>query len=126
VQYLNVEQGELVLAKRSKPSPKSDECLIKVRAIGVNRADVLQRQGKYPPPEGESDILGLEVCGEIVEKGNEVQSWQLAEQVFGLVAGGAYAEYVVIKASHMMLLPKTLTATQGAALRKYFLPPFRR
>lgn len=125
MQYLNVEQGELVLAKRSKPIPKSDECLIKVHAIGVNRADVLQRQGKYPPPKGESDILGLEVSGEIVEKGDKVQSWQLGDKIFGLVAGGAYAEYVLIKASHMMMLPKTLTATQGAAIAEVFLTAFQ-
>lgn len=125
MQYLKVEQAELVIAERTKPSPKSDECLIKVSSIGVNRADILQRQGRYPPPKGESDILGLEICGEVVEIGRDVKTYQKGDIIFGLVAGGAYAQYAVIKANHMMMLPKTMTEIQGGAIAEVFLTAYQ-
>lgn len=125
MQFIQVSQGTLNLATMAVPDIKDDECLIKVHAIGVNRADLLQRQGKYPPPRGESDVLGLEISGEIVRAGNKVRGWDLGQKVFGLVAGGGYAEYVCIKASHMIALPNTYTFEEGAATAEIFLTAFQ-
>jgi putative PIG3 family NAD(P)H quinone oxidoreductase len=125
MQFIQVNQGTLNLATMAVPDIKDDECLINVHAIGVNRADLLQRQGKYPPPRGESEVLGLEVSGEIVRAGNNVRGWQLGQKVFGLVAGGGYAEYVCIKASHMIALPSTFAFEEGAATAEIFLTAFQ-
>lgn len=73
------------------PTPRPDEVLIRVRAAGVNRPDVQQRKGAYPPPPGASPILGLEAAGEVVQLGAEVTSWRVGDQVCALTNGGAYA-----------------------------------
>ena len=78
------------------PQPKCEDLLIRVEAVGVNRADLLQRKGLYPPPVGESPILGLEVAGEVVAKGDAVTKFAVGDRVFGLVGGGAYAEYALL------------------------------
>ncbi len=97
MQYINVDsQASLTFSETALPEVLSDECLLKVKAIGVNRADLLQRAGKYPAPKGESSILGLEVSGEIVQCGELVtenhlgELWQKGDKVFALVAGGGY------------------------------------
>jgi len=134
MKYIKVEpcahancENSLVFAQIDKPEIIADECLVKVYAIGINRADLLQRAGKYPAPSGESEILGLEVCGEIVAHGNEVdsQQWQLGEKVFTLVAGGGYSEYVKVKASQLFKLPEDLTYEQGAACAEVFLTAYQ-
>jgi putative PIG3 family NAD(P)H quinone oxidoreductase len=126
LKYLSVNANqELFIENTVKPEISADECLIKVAAIGVNRADILQRQGKYPAPLGESTILGLEVCGEIVQCGSKVSAWKIKQQVFGLVSGGAYAEYVAIKASQLFKLPTCFTPNQGAAFAEVFLTAFQ-
>ena len=119
------EQQNLVISTTEKPDITSDECLIKVKGIGVNRADILQKQGKYPPPKGESEILGLEVAGEIVDCGDRVASWQTGNKVFGLVPGGGYAEYVKVKANHLMPLPENLSFICGAATAEVFLTAYQ-
>ena len=119
------EQQNLYFSASKRPQISADQCLIKVYAIGVNRADILQRQGKYPPPAGESEILGLEVCGEIVACGNHVEQWQCGGKVFGLVAGGGYAEYAVINAEHLMELPENYSYQQGAAIAEVFLTAYQ-
>ncbi len=81
-------------AERPVPRPAEDEVLIKVAAAGVNRADTLQRQGKYPPPPGAGDILGMEVAGEIVAAGGKAARWKVGDKVCALLASGGYAEYV--------------------------------
>ena len=126
MKYLAVnEQQNLVISTTEKPDISSDECLIKVKAIGVNRADILQKQGKYPPPKGESEILGLEVAGEIVACGDQVVNWHMGDKVFGLVPGGGYAEYVKVKANHLMPLPDNLSFTEGAATAEVFLTAYQ-
>jgi len=126
LQYISVsEQQALVFSKTSQPICHHNQCLIKVHTIGLNRADILQRQGKYPAPAGESTILGLEVCGEIVACGNTVKNWHVGDKVFGLVAGGGYAEYVTINAEHILALPKNYTFTQGAAIAEVFLTAYQ-
>ena len=92
----------LMATSRPVPTPKNSEVLIKVRAAGVNRPDVMQRAGLYPPPKGASDIPGLEVSGTIVAAGNEVTGLQVNQSVCALVAGGGYAEYVTAPATQCL------------------------
>jgi len=117
--------GVLAFSETEIPSLERDECLIAVKAIGVNRADILQREGKYPPPKGESLILGIEICGEIVSSGQQVSQWRKGDKVFGLVPGGGYAQFVKAKASHLIQLPEQLTFEQGAAIAEGFLTAFQ-
>ena len=119
------DEQELVVSTTKIPELLPDECLVKVRAIGVNRADVLQKQGKYPPPKGESDILGLEVAGQISACGAKVSSWQQGDRVFGLVPGGGYSQYVKVKAQHLMSMPKALSFIAGAAVAEVFLTAYQ-
>lgn len=97
----------------ARPRPKDGEVLIRVLAAGVNRPDVLQRQGRYPPPPGASDILGLEVAGEVVVGAGR---WRVGDRVCALLAGGGYAEYVAVDARHALPIPAGLSVVEGAAL----------
>jgi NADPH2:quinone reductase len=126
LKFIDLDKANnLVFSETDMPVLKPDECLIKVHAIGVNRADILQRQGHYPPPAGESQILGLEVAGELVELGAEVKNWQLCDKVFGLVPGGAYAQYAKVKASQLFSLPQSLSYQQGACIAEVFLTAYQ-
>ncbi len=126
MQYIHVDSHQkLVFSHAEIPSISEDECLVQVKAIGVNRADILQRQGLYPPPRGESLILGLEVAGNIIQCGARVDKWQVNDRVFGLVAGGGYAQYVVIKASQLFALPAHFSYAQGAATAEVFLTAYQ-
>lgn len=107
-------------AQRPVPAVGRGEVLIKVAAAGVNRPDVMQRQGAYPPPAGVTDIPGLEVAGEIVSVGAEVSSRTVGEQVCALVAGGGYAEYVAAPAAQCLPVPKSLTLEEAATLPETF------
>tara|TARA_R110002072_G_scaffold122455_1_gene256994 strand:+ start:6879 stop:7856 length:978 start_codon:yes stop_codon:yes gene_type:complete len=112
-----------VLKPTTRPLPQvaQGEVLIKVAAAGVNRPDVLQRKGNYPPPQGASDIPGLEIAGEVVAVGAGVESFQLGDQVCALVTGGGYAEYCVAPAAQCLPVPQNLSTLQAAALpENYF------
>ena len=98
------------------PQPAAGEVLIKVAFAGVNRPDVVQRQGHYPAPPGASPILGLELSGTVVALGGGVPSELLGQQVCALVSGGAYAHYCVAKAGHCLIVPQGLPMDQAAAL----------
>lgn len=115
---------ELYLGEAPQPSPAADEVLVKVYATAVNRADLLQRRGLYPPPPGASEILGLEAAGEIAAVGNRVNDWHAGDRVFCLLAGGGYARYVAVH--HKMLLPIPLdwTFEQAAAVPEVFYTAF--
>ena len=102
---------------RPQPVPKDGEILIKVAAAGVNRPDMLQRQGHYPVPPGASDIPGLEVAGEVVQSG---KLWKKGDQVCALVAGGGYAEYCAVPELQALPIPKGLTPVQAASLPETF------
>ena len=119
------EQQQLSFDEVEKPVIGDDECLIKVRAIGVNRADILQKQGSYPPPPGESTILGIEACGELVAIGEQQSSWNIGDKVFAIVPGGAYAQYVKVKTDHLIKLPENFTYAQGAAMAEVFLTAYQ-
>lgn len=108
-----------------KPVPLPHQVLVKVAAFGVNRADTLQRQGKYPSPPGESDILGLEMAGTVITCGTEVSGWKQNDKVFGLVAGGGYAEYVAVNADHIMAVPENIELTAAAGIAETFLTAYQ-
>jgi putative PIG3 family NAD(P)H quinone oxidoreductase len=110
--------GADALEVQSVPPPelKPGHVLIRVRAAGVNRPDLLQRAGRYPPPPGASDILGLEVAGEIAGVGEGVERWHEGDRVTALLAGGGYAEYVRVDARHALPIPAGLDFVHAAAL----------
>lgn len=107
-----------VLAWLDRPEPNCgpDDLLLRVLAIGVNRADCLQRAGHYPPPPGANDVLGLEVCGEVLETGANVSGFAVGERVFGLVASGAYAELALMDYRLAVAVPQTWDAVKAASL----------
>jgi putative PIG3 family NAD(P)H quinone oxidoreductase len=106
----------LTIAFRPRPEPGPGEILIRVRAAGVNRADLLQRRGAYPPPPGASDIIGMEVAGEVAALGPGAPRWAVGDEVVALMAGGGYAEYAVVDARHALPIPPGLDFVQGACL----------
>jgi NADPH2:quinone reductase len=110
----------LVPVERPTPAVAAGEVLIKVAAAGVNRPDVMQRQGKYPPPPGASDIPGLEIAGEIVGVASDVTSWRTGERVCALVSGGGYAEYCSAPAPQCLPIPGGLDLIQAAAIPETF------
>ncbi|MEH6467391.1 MAG: NAD(P)H-quinone oxidoreductase [Porticoccus sp.] len=110
----------LIIAHRPRPEPGDGEVLIKVAAAGVNRPDIFQRKGLYPPPTGASDILGLEVAGEIIAVGNNQNRWNIGQQVCALLTGGGYSEYAIAHQDLCLPIPKPLNLIQAAALPETF------
>jgi len=106
--------------QRPVPAPAAGEVLIEVAAAGVNRPDVLQRKGGYPPPPGASDIPGLEVAGTVVALGPQVNEWKIGDNVCALVTGGGYAEYVAAPSVQCLPVPKGLTLEEAAGLPETF------
>lgn len=111
----------LQLAEDERPAPGPGEVLIEVHVAGVNRPDVLQRSGSYPPPPGASPYLGLEVAGTVAALGAGVDTWRVGDAVCALTAGGGYAEYCVADARHCLPVPKGLSLLQAAALPETYL-----
>ncbi|HEX5181638.1 MAG TPA: NAD(P)H-quinone oxidoreductase [Allosphingosinicella sp.] len=106
--------------ERPAPVPGAGEVLVRVAAAGVNRPDVMQRRGLYPPPPGAPSILGLEVAGEVAALGEGVDSWRIGDRVCALVAGGGYAEYCVAPAGQCLPAPAALSMVEAAALPETF------
>ncbi len=105
------------------PEIKPDEVLVKIEAAALNRADLMQREGDYPPPAGCPEWMGLEVAGEIVEVGEgakEKSSWKLGDKVCALLGGGGYAEYVAVKYDMLMPIPKNCSMVEAAAIPEAF------
>jgi NADPH2:quinone reductase len=114
--------GPDVLIPEPRPVPKPGDgvILIKVAAAGVNRPDVMQRMGLYPPPQGATDIPGLEIAGEVVACGNGVTRWKETDKVMALVVGGGYAEFCIAHESHALPVPAGLSLTEAAAIPETF------
>jgi NADPH2:quinone reductase len=114
--------GPEVLMPQSRPVPEpaAGEILVKVNAAGVNRPDVMQRMGLYPPPQGATDIPGLEIAGEVVARGAEVTRWKNGDSVMALVVGGGYAEYCLAHESHALPVPPNLSPIEAAAIPETF------
>ncbi len=115
----------LKLGTWEKPTPRKKQILVKVHAAGINRADTLQRQGKYPPPKGASPILGLEVAGTVEEVGEETSQWKKGEKVFGLLPGGGYAEFAVMHEDMAMPVPDLFSMTDAAGIPEVFLTAYQ-
>jgi NADPH2:quinone reductase len=114
------EPEVLVPVGRPTPVPAEGEVLIEVAAAGVNRPDVMQRRGRYPPPPGASDIPGLEVAGTIASVGAGVHGWRIGDRVCALVSGGGYAEYCVAPAPQCLPVPDRLDLVAAAAIPETF------
>ena len=110
----------LKTTSRSVPTPAPSEVLIRVEVAGINRPDVIQRQGNYAPPPGTTDIPGLEVSGEIVAVGVDIKNWSVGDKVAALVAGGGYAEYVAAPFQQCLPIPNGLSMIEAAALPEAF------
>jgi NADPH2:quinone reductase len=110
----------LVPEERPVPAPGPGEVLVKVAAAGVNRPDVMQRQGSYPPPPGASDIPGLEIAGEVVALGPGVTRFKLGDKVTALVAGGGYAQYCPVHETNALPVPANLSLVEAAAIPETF------
>ena len=110
----------LVPEERPVPVPSAGEILVKVAAAGVNRPDVAQRKGHYPPPPGATDIPGLEIAGEVVALGSGVTRWKIGDKICALVIGGGYAEYCLAHESHALPVPAGYSMTEAAAIPETF------
>jgi len=111
---------QLKIAKRAMPNPGEDEVLVKVAAAGVNRPDVMQRQGRYPAPAGASDLPGLEIAGEIVAVGAKVTGLSIGDKVAALLPGGGYAGYAVAAAALCLPVPSGISMVEAAAIPETF------
>lgn len=113
---------KLKVQQVERPAAMNDQVLVRVVAAGVNRADILQRTGHYPaPPDAPSDVPGLEFAGEVAETGSEVRSWRMGQRVFGIVAGGAQADYVVVPEDGLAEIPANLDFVEAAAVPEAFM-----
>src|SRR5215813_244281 len=110
--------GVLRATERPTPVVAPDEILIAVEAVGVSRVDILQRQGKYPPPPGASDLPGLDCAGTIAAVGEAVTNWKSGDRVCALVSGGAYAELCTAPAVQVLPIPQGWTAVEAATLHE--------
>ena len=106
--------------ERPTPEPGAREVLIRVEGAGVNRPDLMQREGKYPPPKGASDIPGLEIAGAVVARGSEVVRWREGDRVCALVSGGGYAEYCAAPEVQCLPIPSTLDTVSAAGVPEAF------
>src|SRR5258707_11610344 len=104
------------------PRPTADRVRVRVRAAGLNRADILQRLGRYPAPPGfPQEIPGLEFAGEVVEVGDDARRWKVGDRVFGIIGGGGQAEFVTLPESHLAEIPANLDWAEAASIPEVFL-----
>lgn len=115
----------LYLGEAPTPKPRSGEVLVKIKAFGLNRMDIMQREGQYPAPAGSSTILGVEFSGHISEIAPDVTGWKINDEVLGLTGGGAYAEYIAIPATHILPKPNHLSWVEAASIPENFLTAFQ-
>jgi putative PIG3 family NAD(P)H quinone oxidoreductase len=123
---VRMQNNEPVLEWKQAPAPVMgrDEVLVDIKATAVNRADLLQAQGLYPPPPGVSEILGLEIAGVISTVGQDVESWKSGDRILALVPGGGYAEQTVVHHQMLLPLPADWSFAQGAAIPEVWLTAF--
>ncbi len=118
------DESVLRLGEVPDPRPGPDQLLIKVKAAGINRADLMQREGRYPPPPGASDILGLECAGEVAEVGVGVKEWKVGDRAMALLPGGGYAEKAVVHFGSAIHVPGTLSEEEAGAIPEVYLTAF--
>jgi len=126
IQVINKnDKNTLEIGTVPDPELSDSDIQVKIAATAVNRADLLQRTGNYPPPKGASEILGLEMAGVVKKTGSEVTKWEPGDRVFGLLAGGGYAEYCTIHEDMAMEIPENLSFEEAAAIPETFLTAFQ-
>ena len=126
IQVINHDkQNALEIGIAPDPTLSKKSILVKIKATALNRADLLQRTGNYPPPDGASEILGLEMAGVVEKVGSKVTKWSSGDRVFGLLAGGGYAEYCTIHEDMAMEIPENLSFEEAAAIPETFLTAFQ-
>ncbi len=118
------DESVLKIGEVPEPAIKPDELLIRVRAAGLNRADILQRQGFYPPPPGASEIIGMECAGEVAAVGGAVTGWKVSDRAMALLPGGGYAEKAAVYHGSAMKIPALLSFEEAAGLPEVFLTAF--
>ena len=118
------DENALKLGEVPEPSIKPDEILIRVHAAGVNRADILQRQGFYPPPPSASEIIGMECAGEVIAVGANAREWKIGDRAMALIPGGGYAEKAAAHHGSAMKIPPALSFEEAAAIPEVFLTVF--
>jgi putative PIG3 family NAD(P)H quinone oxidoreductase len=118
------DESALKIGDVPEPPIKPEEILIRVHAAGVNRADILQRQGFYPPPPGASEIIGMEVAGEVVAVGDSAKGWKIGDRAMALIPGGGYAEKAVAHYGSAMKIPAALSFEEAAGIPEVFLTVF--
>jgi len=114
----------LRIGEAERPAPEAGQVLVKVAATSVNRPDIVQRQGNYPPPKGDSEILGLEVAGTIEALGPGASGWSPGDRVMTLVGGGGYAEYAVAYADHLIPVPETMSFEEAACVCETYITAY--
>jgi NADPH2:quinone reductase len=116
------DEGRLEVCEVRRPAARADRVRVRVRAAGLNRADLLQKRGRYPAPPGvPADIPGMEFAGEVEQTGEEVRAWRVGQRVFGITGGGAQAEYAVVPESHLAEIPEALSFEEAACVPEVFI-----
>ena len=114
----------LHLSTVERPVPNDTQVLIQVAATSVNRPDIVQREGNYPPPSGESDVLGLEIAGTVIELGKDVTDWHLGDRVVALVGGGGYAQFATAYAAHLIRIPESVSFQEAACICETYITAY--
>lgn len=119
------DRSEMRLGEVTKPDAKEGEVLVKIEATALNRADLMQKEGKYPPPKGVTPILGLEMAGTVEKLGTKVNGVSVGDRVSGLLPGGGYAEYCTIRADHILPVPDAFSFEEAAAVPEVYLTAYQ-
>jgi NADPH:quinone reductase len=122
VKIVSEGEGRLEVCEVRRPAARADRVRVRVRAAGLNRADLLQKRGRYPAPPGvPADIPGMEFAGEVEQTGEDVRAWRVGQRVFGITGGGAQAEYTVVPESHLAEIPEALSFEEAACVPEVFI-----
>lgn len=119
------DRNEMKLGEYPDPEVIEGEVLVKIEATALNRADLMQKKGKYPPPKGVTPILGLEMAGTVEELGPKVKGVSIGDRVCGLLSGGGYAEYCTIRADHLLKIPEEFSFEEAAAIPEVYLTAYQ-
>lgn len=119
------DRNEMRLVEHPDPEAKEGEVLVKIEATALNRADLMQKSGKYPPPKGVTQILGLEMAGTVEKLGPKVKGISVGDRMYGLLSGGGYAEYCTIRADHLLKIPEEFSFEEAAAIPEVYLTAYQ-
>ncbi len=115
----------MAIGEVGRPTPAADEVLIRVEATSINRPDIIQREGRYPPPPGASEILGLDAAGTISETGADVTEWRVGDRVTALLSGGGYGQFATAHTGHVLAIPKHISFEQAACIPEAYITAFQ-